>query len=90
MLIPQLAAYKIVNGSVTVAGVGAGATVTQEINLPSGYVLVGMPSVSTDTPNAEVKVVNGGLRKFTVEITNNDAAAQDVVVDYECIAVRTS
>lgn len=80
---PDLVALRKVRGSITIAGVAAGATVTQTITLKETYLIIGMPKVSTPTADCTVKLVNGGKNEFTVEATNGGAAAVDIVVEYE-------
>ena len=89
MLFPQLAMFKVIKGSVTVT-VDAGTTVEHVIDLKKNYAIVGVPEVSTSTPDAEVKVVNGGINKFTVEITNSGTSSADVEVKYTVLVAQGS
>ena len=85
---PDVPSLEKKTGSVTIAGVDAGATVTQTITISGNVIIIGMPKVTTPTANATVKLINGGEKEFTVEVTNNAGSAQDVVVDYEVLVIR--
>lgn len=67
------------SGNGTAAGVGAGASVDVSI-AHDALGLVEFPQVSTGTPDAAVAVVTAGITPtgFTIRVTNNAAAAQDV------------
>lgn len=77
-----------IGASYTVTSVDAGATVNVTISLPENEILLGIPKVYTDTAGATVKLVNGGIHEFTVEVTNGDGTAQDVVVKYDAVVYR--
>jgi len=85
-MFPQFSMYKKVKGSVTVSGVAAGGSSKVTITIPGNVVIIGVPKVSTSTSNADVEVVNGGEREFTVRAINLDSTnAQDIVVNYEAL-----
>lgn len=88
MGVPSIPGLEKLPGSVTVTGVAAGGTAEATITLSSRYIIVGVPEVSTPTANATVELINGGKNKFTVRVTNSDAVAKDVQVDYVVYVVR--
>lgn len=89
-IFPDLVGLKKITGSYTESALGAGATVRRTITLDSNVLIVGVPAVSTSTANADVVLVSGGSNgySFVVDITNNGAAAQDVVVDYTVYVIE--
>ena len=88
MVHPDVPSLTKINGSVTVSQVPNGGSSTAVVDIGAGYIIIGMPHVSTTTANATVKVINGGEHEFTVEADNSGTAASDVVVDYIVYAVK--
>ena len=87
MLYPQLVNVKKVTGNYTASSVGAGASVDATITLSSKYLIVGVPKITLQTANADAVLINGGKNSFDVRLTNNDAAAQDITIDYEVYVI---
>jgi len=85
---PDLPSYKIITGSATASSVPASGSSDVTITLDDAYIIVGMPNVSTGTPDAEVIVVNGGRNSFVVRATNNSSAAQDIAISYSVGVIR--
>ena len=87
MLYPQLVNVKKVSGSYTASSVGAGASVDATITLSSKYLIIGVPKITLQTANADAVFINGGKNTFSVRLTNNDASAQDITIDYEAYVI---
>ena len=87
---PDVVALRKVRGSVTIASIDAGASVTRTVTLDDTYLIVGVPKVETENAEVELEVVNGGKNEFTFRAinTNGSSAQSDVVVNYEVYVLR--
>jgi len=72
----------------TVSSVPAGGNKTATISFGDGYIMIGMPKVGTETTDASVELLYGGVNEFTVKVSNSGGSEQDVIVKYDVILYR--
>jgi len=81
---PQLVMSKKIIGEKEVT-VASGAVADITIELGGRYAIVGVPYVYSDNADLKVKVVNGGINKFTVEVQNTGTADVTDKIKYEVL-----
>jgi len=72
----------------TVSSVPAGGEKVETISFGDGYIMLGMPKVWTETADASVELLYGGLNEFTVKVSNSGGSDKDVVVKYDVALYR--
>jgi len=72
----------------TVESVPASGEKIVTISFGDGYIMLGMPKVWTETADASVELLNGGINEFTVKVSNSAGSAQNVVVEYDVILYK--